>query len=271
MVSERKRPTWLSGAPRFRGRLRLDDGTFSDRFELPEGLEESEARAYVASLQAREDETTPSSVQNVKANAKRLLASACPTTTKRAMRGSRASCQRRNAARPIDASRATSGINGSRLSSAADRSARSPATMGKMFATNSIAHSIRKSSSTPPRATHGARLPTSSNQHSLHATEACVFFPPHFTLASCRPSEATLVSVLGSIQTSGDSFTRARQSTSRSAPRAPLLFTPGFAQASCGPLPSMTLTLPHARSPYRSQSTPAPASPSHPKPNVVSA
>lgn len=45
------------GATLYRGRLRLADGTKSGRFELPEGLDESAARAYLASLQQAEDAT----------------------------------------------------------------------------------------------------------------------------------------------------------------------------------------------------------------------
>ena len=48
---------WHDGKPRFRARLRLDDGTFSDRFEVPEGLSENEAKEYVTELQHRENET----------------------------------------------------------------------------------------------------------------------------------------------------------------------------------------------------------------------
>jgi integrase len=44
-----------SGAPRFRFRLRLGDGTKSHRLDVPEGMGEREARTYVAGLQAEED------------------------------------------------------------------------------------------------------------------------------------------------------------------------------------------------------------------------
>ena len=46
---------WPSGAPRFRYRLRLADGTKSERFDVPEGLDEKKARAFVTSMQAQED------------------------------------------------------------------------------------------------------------------------------------------------------------------------------------------------------------------------
>ncbi len=46
---------WPSGAPRWRFRLRLADGTKSERFELPEGYDERQARAQVAKYQADED------------------------------------------------------------------------------------------------------------------------------------------------------------------------------------------------------------------------
>ena len=45
------------GATRYRGRLRLADGTKSQRVDLPEGLTEAEARSYLASLQRAEDAT----------------------------------------------------------------------------------------------------------------------------------------------------------------------------------------------------------------------
>ena len=43
------------GTPRFRGRVRLGDGTKSDRFDVPRGLDEGQARAFVAATQAQED------------------------------------------------------------------------------------------------------------------------------------------------------------------------------------------------------------------------
>lgn len=49
--------TFTDGTTVFRGRLRLADGTKSDRFDLPEGLDETKARAYLAALQAEEDRT----------------------------------------------------------------------------------------------------------------------------------------------------------------------------------------------------------------------
>jgi integrase len=42
---------------RHRGRLRLADGTKSERFDLPAGMSEKPARAYLAGLQAEEDRT----------------------------------------------------------------------------------------------------------------------------------------------------------------------------------------------------------------------
>lgn len=46
---------WPSGAPRWRFRLRLADGTKSERFDVPEGLDEAAGRAHVAAMQATED------------------------------------------------------------------------------------------------------------------------------------------------------------------------------------------------------------------------
>lgn len=46
---------WPSGSPLFRFRLRLGDGTKSQRYDVPEGLDLSEARKYVAGLQAQEN------------------------------------------------------------------------------------------------------------------------------------------------------------------------------------------------------------------------
>lgn len=43
------------GSPRFRFRLRLADGTKSERFDVPSGLSEAQARAYVTGMQAEED------------------------------------------------------------------------------------------------------------------------------------------------------------------------------------------------------------------------
>lgn len=47
--------TWPDGSARHRGRLRLGDGSKSERFDLPMGLNEKLARAYLASLQTQED------------------------------------------------------------------------------------------------------------------------------------------------------------------------------------------------------------------------
>lgn len=47
--------SWPSGAPRWRFRLRLADGTKSERYELAEGYDERQARAQVAKYQADED------------------------------------------------------------------------------------------------------------------------------------------------------------------------------------------------------------------------
>lgn len=43
------------GTPRFRFRLRLADGTKTARFDVPHGMNEEKARAYVAGLQLQED------------------------------------------------------------------------------------------------------------------------------------------------------------------------------------------------------------------------
>ena len=47
--------THRDGSPRFRYRLRLADGTKSERFDVDPGLTETQARAFVAGIQARED------------------------------------------------------------------------------------------------------------------------------------------------------------------------------------------------------------------------
>jgi integrase len=44
-----------AGKPLFRFRLRLADGTKSQRFDVPEGMTEKQARTYVAGMQADED------------------------------------------------------------------------------------------------------------------------------------------------------------------------------------------------------------------------
>src|SRR5580704_12117813 len=49
--------TYAGGRVVFRGRLRLSDGTKSDRFDLPAEMTERQARAYLAGLQAEEDAT----------------------------------------------------------------------------------------------------------------------------------------------------------------------------------------------------------------------
>jgi integrase len=46
---------WLSGAPRYRFRIRLADGTKTKHFDVREGMTEKQARTYVAGLQADED------------------------------------------------------------------------------------------------------------------------------------------------------------------------------------------------------------------------
>ena len=47
--------THADGTPRFRFRLMLDDGTRTPRYDVPHGMDETKARAYVAGLQAQED------------------------------------------------------------------------------------------------------------------------------------------------------------------------------------------------------------------------
>jgi integrase len=49
--------TFGDGRAIFRGRLRLADGTKSDRFDLPVDMNERQARAYLGGLQAEEDAT----------------------------------------------------------------------------------------------------------------------------------------------------------------------------------------------------------------------
>ena len=44
-----------NGAPRFRFRVRLADGTKSERMDVPEGKDEDQAREFVASIQLNED------------------------------------------------------------------------------------------------------------------------------------------------------------------------------------------------------------------------
>jgi integrase len=61
-----------SGAPLFRFRLRLADGTKSQRFDVPEGMTEKHARAYVAGMQA--DEDTQHGILNAKLVAGRAKA-----------------------------------------------------------------------------------------------------------------------------------------------------------------------------------------------------
>jgi len=46
---------WPDGAPRFRFRLRLGDGTKSQSFDVPQGLDEKKARTFVSGMQAQED------------------------------------------------------------------------------------------------------------------------------------------------------------------------------------------------------------------------
>ncbi|MBX3205486.1 MAG: tyrosine-type recombinase/integrase [Labilithrix sp.] len=52
---ERWPTPWPSGAPRFRFRLRLADGTKTKHYDVEEGLDEKEARALVVLMQAQED------------------------------------------------------------------------------------------------------------------------------------------------------------------------------------------------------------------------
>ncbi len=47
--------SWPDGSPRFRARLRLGDGTKGERFDVPQGLTEAQARRWVAGVQAEED------------------------------------------------------------------------------------------------------------------------------------------------------------------------------------------------------------------------
>ena len=46
---------WPSGKPRWRGRVRLGDGTKSNYFDVPEAMTDPQARAWVAGIQADED------------------------------------------------------------------------------------------------------------------------------------------------------------------------------------------------------------------------
>ncbi len=52
-------PATVNGRTVFRGRLRLADGSRSDRFDLPADMNERQARAYLAGLQAEEDASHP--------------------------------------------------------------------------------------------------------------------------------------------------------------------------------------------------------------------
>jgi integrase len=47
--------TWPDRRTRFRGRVRLADGTKSERFDVPQGMNEKQAKAWVAGIQAAED------------------------------------------------------------------------------------------------------------------------------------------------------------------------------------------------------------------------
>lgn len=47
--------TWPDGSPRFRARVRLGDGTKSERFDVRQGMTETQARAWLAGIQADED------------------------------------------------------------------------------------------------------------------------------------------------------------------------------------------------------------------------
>jgi integrase len=47
--------TWPDGSPRFKARLRLADGTKTPRFVVDRGLDDDQARAHVAGMQALED------------------------------------------------------------------------------------------------------------------------------------------------------------------------------------------------------------------------
>jgi integrase len=62
----------LNGRPVYRGRLRLADGTKSERFDLPAEMSEKQARKYLAGLQAEEDTSHP--VFNAKQERARELA-----------------------------------------------------------------------------------------------------------------------------------------------------------------------------------------------------
>ena len=46
---------WPTGKPRWRGRVRLGDGTKSNYFDVPETMTEPQGRAWVAGIQADED------------------------------------------------------------------------------------------------------------------------------------------------------------------------------------------------------------------------
>ena len=47
--------TWPNGSPRFRCRLRLADGSKSARFDIPQGLNEAQAKTQASAWQAEED------------------------------------------------------------------------------------------------------------------------------------------------------------------------------------------------------------------------
>jgi integrase len=63
---------WSDGTPRFRGRLRLADGTKSERFDVPQGMNEKQARKHVAGMQAIED--VQQGFLNAKLEARRVAA-----------------------------------------------------------------------------------------------------------------------------------------------------------------------------------------------------
>lgn len=47
--------TWPDGSPRFRFRIRLADGSKSERRDVPQGMTEAQARMWIAGFQAEED------------------------------------------------------------------------------------------------------------------------------------------------------------------------------------------------------------------------
>jgi hypothetical protein len=107
-------PAIVDGRPVYRGRLRLADGTKSDRFDLPADMNEKQARAYLIGLQAEEDASHAVFIAKQDRPASWPRSGRNRTSARPATRGSAGTCRRRNAARPIGGSTRARGRCGSR-------------------------------------------------------------------------------------------------------------------------------------------------------------